>query len=365
MKILIDAHKIGEKHEGTSTHLIGLYRALMGLKPDWVFVFVGPFKAAMQEAFGTGDNCRYITLSTTNKFRRLLWDLPQLMCREAADYTHFQYISPLWCPTPTLVTIHDLLFLEPEFKAHFPWTYRWLNGLLFRLSAQKAKILCTVSAYGQNQLSRRYGIDSQKIVITPNAVSAQQMSLDKAKKRVAGYALDRFILFVSRVEPRKNHKALWRAFETLALHKQGFKLVFIGKKEWMDPDLEAVMQQSDPSLLEAVIWLDSVPHEDLWAFYRAAALFVYPSLGEGFGIPPLEAAAVGTPVVCARNTAMVDFEFFPYLVDINQPESLEKAMNAALNDPEYPAQQIAEAIQNQYNWSASAKSLAQAIEQSN
>ena len=133
----------------------------------------------------------------------------------------------------------------------------------------------------------------------------------------------------------------------------------------MDPDLEAVMQQSDPSLLEAVIWLDSVPHEDLWAFYRAAALFVYPSLGEGFGIPPLEAAAVGTPVVCARNTAMVDFEFFPYLVDLNQPESLEKAMNAALNDPEYPAQQIAEAIQNQYNWSASAKSLAQAIEQSN
>jgi hypothetical protein len=62
---------------------------------------------------------------------------------------------------------------------------------------------------------------------------------------------------------------------------------------------------------------------------------------------------------------MVDFEFFPYLVDLNQPESLEKAMNAALNDPEYPAQQITEAIQNQYNWSASAKSLAQAIEQSN
>ncbi|MEY2997298.1 MAG: hypothetical protein RIQ82_678 [Bacteroidota bacterium] len=365
MKILIDAHKIGEKHEGTSTHLIGLYRALMVIKPDWTFVFVGPYLEAMQEAFGTGENCRYLHLSTTNKFRRLLWDLPQIMRLEAADYAHFQYISPLWSPTPTLVTIHDLLFLEPEFKHHFPWTYRWLNGLLFRLSAQKAKILCSVSAYGQNQLSLRYGIEAQNIVITSNAVSTQLTSIEKAKKRVAGYDLDRFILFVSRVEPRKNHKALWSAFETLALHKQGFKLVFIGKKEWMDPDLETVMQQSDPSMQEAVIWLDSVPHEDLWAFYRAAALFVYPSLGEGFGIPPLEAAVVGTPVVCARNTAMVDFDFLPYLVDVNQPEALENAINKALKDTDYPAQQIAAAIQNKYNWSASAKALIQAIEQNN
>lgn len=83
MKILVDAHKIGEKHEGTSTHLIGLYRALMSLKPDWTFVFVGPYKQAMQEAFGRGANQRYITLGTTNKFRRLLWDLPRLMRREA------------------------------------------------------------------------------------------------------------------------------------------------------------------------------------------------------------------------------------------------------------------------------------------
>jgi len=126
-----------------------------------------------------------------------------------------------------------------------------------------------------------------------------------------------------------------------------------------------VMQQSDPSMQEAVIWLDSVPHEDLWAFYRAAALFVYPSLGEGFGIPPLEAAVVGTPVVCARNTAMVDFDFLPYLVDVNQPEALENAINKALKDTDYPAQQIATAIQNKYNWSASAKALIQAIEQNN
>lgn len=362
MKILVDAHKIGEKHEGTSTHLIGLYRALMALKPDWTFVFVGPYKTAMQEAFGTRTNQRYITLPSTNKFRRLLWDLPRLMKREAPDYTHFQYISPLWCPTPTVVTIHDLLFLEPEFKHHFPWHYRWLNGLLFRLSAQGAKILCSVSPYGQRQLSNRYGIESHKIVITPNAVSAQQMSLDQAKKRVASYNLDRFILFVSRVEPRKNHKALWRAFESLGLHNQGFKLVFVGKKEWMDQELERVIAQSAPEMQQAVLWLESTPHQDLWAFYKAASLFVYPSLGEGFGIPPLEAAAVGTPVVCARNTAMVDFSFFPYLVDLNEPESLERSIKKALNDTAYPTQQITEAVQKQYNWSISAKALAQALE---
>jgi glycosyltransferase involved in cell wall biosynthesis len=257
MKILIDAHKIGEKYEGTNTHLIGLYRAMMVLKPDWEFVFVGPYLKVMQEAFGSGANRRYITLATTNKFRRLLWDLPKLMLKECPDYTHFQYISPLWRPTPTLVTIHDLLFLEPEFKQYFPWIYRLLNGFLFRLSAQSAKILCTVSAYGKKQLSAHYGTNPDKITITSNAVTAHQMSLDMAKKRVAGYGLDRFILFVSRVEPRKNHKLLWRAFETLDLQQQGFKLVFIGKKEWMDSELENIMAQSDSAMKQGVLWLES------------------------------------------------------------------------------------------------------------
>ena len=362
MKILIDAHKIGEKHEGTSTHLIGLYRALTALKTDWEFVFVGPYLAAMQEAFGSGANRRYITLPTTNKFRRLLWDLPRLMRKEAPDYTHFQYISPLWQPTATLVTIHDLLFLEPEFKAYFPWTYRWLNGLLFRLSAQRAKILCSVSAYGQRQLSDRYGINPDKITITPNAVSAQKVSLEAAKKTMSEYGLDRFILFVSRLEPRKNHKALWGAFQALRLLEQGYKLVFIGKKEWMDPEFTEIVAQASPEMQQAVLWLEEIPHQDLWAFYRAAALFVYPSLGEGFGIPPLEAAAVGTPVVCARNTAMVDFDFFPYLVEVSEPKALGQTIENALKNQDYPAQRIADQIQERYNWSATAKALVQSIE---
>lgn len=362
MKILVDAHKIGEKHEGTSTHLIGLYKALMILKPNWSFVFVGPYLTAMQEAFGTGANQRYLKLDTKNKFRRLLWDLPRLMRREAPDYTHFQYISPLWRPTPTLVTIHDLLFLEPEFKHHFPRTYRWLNGLLFRLSAQHAKILCTVSSYGQRQLSARYAMNPDKITITPNAVSAPQIALEEAQERVSAYDLDRFILFVSRVEPRKNHKSLWRAFEKLGLHQQGFKLVFIGKKEWMDPELHNIMAQSEALMQNAVLWLEDIPHQDLWALYRAATLFVYPSLGEGFGIPPLEAAAMGTPVVCAQNTAMADYDFFPYLVEADQSMELANAIDRALKDKHYPSAQIADEIQKRYNWTASAEALAGAIE---
>lgn len=362
MKILVDAHKIGEKHEGTSTHLIGLYRALIELRPDWQFVFVGPYTAQMKAAFGTEPNCRYIALTTKNKFRRLLWDLPRLMRREAPDYTHFQYISPLWLPAPTLVTTHDLLFLEPAFKQYFPWRYRWVNGLLFGLSARRAKILCAVSTYGQRQLHTRYGIELDKIVITPNAVGVPDIDSAKAKKRVADYGLDRFILFVSRVEPRKNHLTLWQAFELLNLYKKGFKLVFIGKKEWIDPALEQTMAQSDSAVKQAVLWLEGIPHEDLWAFYQTATLFVYPSLGEGFGIPPLEAAAVGTPVVCAQNTAMCDFDFFPYLEQVGQPEQLAQTIERALADKEYPAQKIAAEIHERYNWGISAKALVEAIE---
>ena len=361
MKILIDAHKIGEKHEGTSTHLTGLYGAMMALRPNWEFVFVGPYLGPMQQAFGRGSNCRYIELTSANKWRRLLWDLPRIMRREQPDYTHFQYISPLWQPSPTLVTIHDLLFLEPQFKGYFPWTYRWINGLLFRLSAVRAKRLCAVSKYAQGQLSQRYGIAPDQITITPNAVKAQDMDLEEAKKRVAAYDLDRFILFVSRVEPRKNHKTLWRAFEQLGLNEKGYKLVFVGKREWIDPELDQIMDSADSKMHEAVLWLDEVPHEDLWAFYKAADLFVYPSLGEGFGIPPLEAASVGTKVVCAKNTAMVDFDFFPYLIPADRPEDLAQSLSDALMDQHYPSGQIAQIIQTKYHWEASALTLIKAL----
>ena len=361
MKILIDAHKIGEKHEGTSTHLKGLYGAMMVLRPNWEFVFVGPYLVPMQQAFGCGPNCRYIELGSSNKWRRLLWDLPRIMRRERPDYTHFQYISPLWQPSPTVLTIHDLLFLEPQFKVYFPWSYRRINTLLFRLSALRAKKLCTVSKYAQSQLSQRYGIAVDQITITPNAVKAHDMDLEEAKKRVVGYDLDRFILFVSRVEPRKNHKMLWQAFEQLGLKEKGYKLVFVGKSEWIDPELDQIMKSADSKTHQAVLWLDEVSHDDLWAFYKAADLFVYPSLGEGFGIPPLEAASVGTKVVCAKNTAMVDFDFFPYLIPVNCPQDLVQSLSDALIDQNYPSSQIAQIIQTKYHWEATALAFIKAL----
>ena len=122
--------------------------------------------------------------------------------------------------------------------------------------------------------------------------------------------MENFILYVSRIEPRKNQQMLINAYRELGLGKQGIPLVFIGNDTLNSHKIVAKIQQLQQDYPKLVYWFSGLSDADVLAFYRAARLFVYPSTGEGFGIPPIEAAATGLPTLCSNVTAMRDFDFF-------------------------------------------------------
>lgn len=332
MNILIDAHVFDDKHQGTRTYLKGLYSALIPLAKDWNFFLVASDIVNLKKEFGEHDNVTYVELKNHNKFYRLLFELPAIIKRYKIDYTHFQYIGTPVKTNKQIITTHDILFEQEEFKSYFPLKYRLVNGFLFKHSAKRADVLLTVSNYSRQKISELYQIPIEKIYITPNAVNTQfeVKTYPEVSKPIND--LGKYILYVARIEPRKNHLALLKAFTELQLAKKGYKLVFVGRKDIPYPELENYIEISKEVNNNAIIWLDNIPNDNLANYYKNCQLFVFPSFAEGFGIPPLEAMALGCKVLCSKKTAMVDFKlpesltFDPYNV-----QELKQKMEQLLN----------------------------------
>src|SRR5690606_30269482 len=148
------------------------------------------------------------------------------------------------------------------------------------------------------------------------------------------YGISNFILFVSRIEPRKNHLLLLEKYLKLELYKRGIALVLIGQESVAVPALKFRLQNLSNEQRRYIHWIRQVDQQDLRAFYAACSLFVYPSKAEGFGIPPLEAAMCGAPVLCSASSAMKSFDFFmPYMFDPENPQEFENKLAQIIHTP--------------------------------
>jgi glycosyltransferase involved in cell wall biosynthesis len=136
--------------------------------------------------------------------------------------------------------------------------------------------------------------------------------------------------------------------------------VLIGKKSEPCPDFEALYAGLTQKIKKNVILkTDGVAFNDLLEFMKHATLFIYPSLAEGFGIPPLEAAVLNTPVICSNTTSMRDFDFFGAdHIDCTTSDNITNAIARKLEQPVEEqmtqCQQIRSEILNRYNWNQSA-----------
>jgi glycosyltransferase involved in cell wall biosynthesis len=176
------------------------------------------------------------------------------------------------------------------------------------------------------------------------------------KKR---FEIERFILYVSRVEPRKNNILALKAYLNLKLYTKSISLVFVGKKSIDSPEFFSALAQLTDEQKPFVKYFEQLSEEDLMLFYRSTILFVYPSKAEGFGIPPLEAAAIGVPVVCSNRTAMADFDFFGKLLfdPYDQSNFEEKISSVIENLDEAFTDEIKQTVKNRYSWVSSAKAF--------
>lgn len=352
MNLLIDAHVFDGKYQGTRTYLEGLYKEMVRHK-DINFYFVASNVELLKIIFGTASNIHYLRLSEHGRLWRLVVEFPWIVKKYNIDYAHFQYVSPLLKNCKEIVTIHDLLFMD--FPQFFPWVYRTKNKWLFKRSALRSDILLTVSDYSKDEIHRHFKIAAGKIHITCNGVLLPDNNSLESDIRQR-MRLSKYILTVSRIEPRKNHLSLLKAFVEMKLYEEDYKLVFIGGYDWSNRDF-GEYYKSLPSEVKNKVVMESASYPDLVDLYRHASLFVFPSYGEGFGIPPIEAVALGCPVLCSHATAMAEFGF-PDVMTFNPHDlnELKHKMRVML-DYNFDMSDIRVKLLNKYSWSKSADVL--------
>lgn len=354
LKIFVDCHVFDDGYQGTTSYLKGLYTELVK-DTGKEFYFAASDCNRLQEMFGNAANIHYLKYKSAGKFYRLLVDIPRMIKKNKIDYAHFQYITPPVKYCKYINTIHDVLFLD--YPEYFPLSYKVVKGLLFWYSAKISDVVATVSPYSKQQIQKHF--KSKDVIITPNAVdSAFFEKYDKAEIKTAvneKYKFRKYILFVSRWEPRKNHDMLLKVFTDKEYYKN-YDLVFVGMQAITNLKFNTLYQALPEDVKQKVHILNKVNFKNLLLLIRGADVCVYPSVAEGFGIPPLESAAAGVPIACSSATAMGDFDFFENtLFNPNSEEAMHHAIQNALTQGQN--MQISTQIQEKYNWKKSAQAL--------
>jgi alpha-1,3-rhamnosyl/mannosyltransferase len=211
---------------------------------------------------------------------------------------------PYWVKAPTLLTVHDLIPIErPEYSS---WRARLFFRLAMRLALWRSHGVISVSQSTLEDLQREFPNPASYVRIIPEAPDPifyprPGHSVEDVRER---YGLpERFVLYVGSNKPHKNLTRLVEAWAQVVAEHPEAVLVIAGR--WL-PDYEEPRIRAQVLGLEApaLQWLGPIPGEDLPLLYTAATLFVFPSLYEGFGLPPLEAMACGTPVACADVSSL-------------------------------------------------------------
>lgn len=306
-KIGIDFHVVDGKYQGSRTHVINLFKELIAARDDlefYLFLENGQSLKSISPVF-SAPNVHLIYMPRCNPFKRLFYYLPKLIKEHDIDLLHMQYVLPFPVPQKckTVVTIHDVLFeSHPEYFTKF---FVLRSRLLMRLAAIKSDHVFTVSNYCKSELEKYYKLSSQKVSVIYNGVDFDKFNPDVETKN---FLVDRklisnqYIVSIGRLEPRKNHLALIKAYEMIA-DEHTDPLVIIGQPDFHFQDIFTYIKSSK-LLSSKILILSDVSDDELPVLISNAKLFVYPAFAEGFGMPPLEALASGCPVITSNTTAL-------------------------------------------------------------
>lgn len=284
------------------------------------------------------------------------------------------YIFPNYSSWPLLISkgisfIYDISYEKyPEFTE--PRNRAFLSKQV-KKSAERADIIATISNSSKSDIAHFYNINGNKIKVFYPAVdravyyrrSNKEIEAVKKKYAITG----NYILFVGNIEPRKNLINLLLAYEQLPARTQkSNSIVIIGAKGWQDKEIFDVVTRLQNQGKSIQFPNKYVIDGDLPAFYSGAKLFVYPSIYEGFGIPPIEAMACGTPVLSANNSSLPEAVGNAALMtDALSISDISLNIDNLLTNKELGAKLVSEGYKQieKFSWDNSAKKLIETIEE--
>ena len=304
MRIGIDARKLYDF--GIGTYIRNLLRELGRMDHDTEYVILS--RADDGEAVrGFGENFRPVVETAGNYSFAEQLRIPLALKRERVDLFHApHYVLPPLARCPSVVTIHDCIHLM--FPQYLPnrWALAYARTSI-SMAARRATRVLTVSESSKRDIQRFVDIPSSKVDVIYNSYDPRfgvEPDADTVNRVRERYQLhDDFVLYAGNVKPHKNLERLIEAFHII--RERGLdhvKLVLIGDEISKYTALRRAIHRHQ--LHNYVRFLGYLPEETLAVMYRLAGVFVFPSLYEGFGLPPLEAMASGTPVVTSNVSSL-------------------------------------------------------------
>jgi glycosyltransferase involved in cell wall biosynthesis len=349
MRIIINARFLTQQITGVQRFAIEISKALKKIKPSIEFVspidIVHPALAAELNVKVIGHN------------KGVVWeqiDLPIFLRKNKYPLLiNLCNAAPLFYNNK-VVTIHDVAFMvNPAwFNKKFILLYKFLIPRI----AKKSKAIFTVSNFSKKEIIKYIKVDEDKIKIVYNGISC--FSGEEQTDNKYG----RYILSVGSIDKRKNISALIEAFKNVK--DKSLKLLIVGDVNIVFNNRKSEILKSD----ERINFIGRVNDADLKNLYLNALIFIYPSLYEGFGIPPLEAMYCNCPTIvsdigslneiCGNASIYID----PY-----NPEDITQKVEILLNDEVLRHKLIEKGKQNikKYSWEKSASLIANTIEHLN
>lgn len=270
--------------------------------------------------------------------------------------------GPITGSFPRVVTLLDTIEFSTPLSVKQPrlWLMRQYSRLIQSRMAYLAERIITISYYSKAQIIKKFGIEAEKITVTHLAVAerfniAQKVDAKTMVKNKLG--LTDYILAMASASPRKNIDRLLFSYSLLTPSLRArFPLALIATH----PALKGHLAQriTELGIQENVVFLNRASDDDLALLYQAAALFVFPSIEEGFGLPPLEAMACGTPVVASNTSSLPEvLGEAAILVPPTNTTAIAEAMNQVLTEPLLSETLAAKGLvqSQQFSWKKTAR----------
>ncbi len=305
MNIGIFAERIGTQGGGVETYELGLVKGLMDTDNKNQYRIFCSSVEGLSEMLKTHTNFTAKPVNPRSKLIRFSVGLPFEVHNENIDLLHVCMAPSLVSPKKYILTVHDLCtYIHPEY---FPAKIRLRANFLLGKGIKNAVKIISVSETTKKDIIKFFKIEPEKISVIYSGVDKCYRPIkekDKVNAVLKKYGIDdSYILYVGKLQARKNTKRLIDSFQIMK-KKMGIsqKLLLVGRKMWesqgVTDDIKNLGLQND------VIELGHIDYADLPHIYNGADLFVFPSLFEGFGLPPLEAMACGIPVVTSNVTSL-------------------------------------------------------------